>query len=591
MVWDMDGGKLDIHALKELKEPVDFKYKYPGESKGARYYATARDADSLNFVATHATFDIASSNLEAEGVNLVHTLDAIIYPNEGKLTLTPDGTLEAIGNARVVFNDELKQHTIYGADIRIRGRKQYNGFGKYDYIDVTGKTFVVDIPKIETDRFGKTTANGVIPDKSEFMLNPFFRYQGNMVLSSSEPFPVFDGATQIVQECTDIRPDWIRFKSSINPENVQFPVDEAPVNFNNNKIYNGIFLTNDSAHIYPAFFSARRNYSDNQLVNASGVLTYDKDSMIYFIAPEAKLRNRDTVGNLIALYRDRCLLSGEGQLSLGVNLGRVTTDVVGRITHNMNNHETTMDVMMSLNFLFDNTLAGMIATTITGMQTLTGVDMGQTIYTRGMNEWLGVRKAETYRREALMGNVRNFPEELSKTLVLTQLRLYINESTRSWRSTGKIGVGNLFGFQVNRLVDGMIEIRKKLGGDEMDIYLKLDDQNWLYFGYTRGMMQVLSSDHAFNERLKKLPEKQRKMDGRPDFRYMIAASGKMEQFLRIYQQSQSEQPALQMPQMQAPQTPPVNRDAGNQQPSVTPQQQPVTPSVKKDGEVKIIEVE
>ena len=595
MIWDMDGGKLNIQSLTEIKEPVDFKYSYPGESKGARYYSTSKDADSLNFVATHATLDIASSVMNAEGVNLVHTLDAIIFPYEGKLTLTPEGMLEAIGNARVVFNDQLKQHTVYGADIRIRGRKQYSGFGKYDYTDETGKTFVVDIPKIETDRFGKTNANGVILKENDFMLSPFFRYQGNMLLSSDEPFPVFDGAMQIVQECPAIRPDWLKFKSAINAENVMFPVDEAPVNINNNKIYNGLFLTNDSARIYPAFFSGRRNYSDNQLIQVSGMLTYDKDSMIYYIAPEAKLRNRDTIGNLLSLNRDRCLLSAEGSLSLGVDLGRVKTNVVGRIIHNMNNNETLLDLMMSLDFLFDNNLAGMIATTMEGMQTLTGVDMGRTIYTRGMNEWLGVRKAEAFRREALMGRVRNFPEELSKTLVLTQVRLYLNESTRSYRSIGKIGVGNLFGHQVNRLVDGMIEIRKKLGGDEMDIYLKLDDQNWFYFGYTRGMMQVLSSDNAFNERLKKLPEKQRKMDGRPDFRYMIAASGKMEQFLRVYQRNAQNEQAPQIPQIpqapqtpQTPQTPPVNRDIDDQ-PDVT---QPVTPPpVKQDDFVPIIEIE
>jgi hypothetical protein len=415
------------------------------------------------------------------------------------------------------------------------------------------------------------------------MLSPFFRYRGNMTLSSDEPFPQFDGATQIVQECEGIRPDWFRFKSNIDPGNVRFPVDDAPVNINNSKIYNGLFLTNDSAHIYPAFFSARKTYSDNPLVTASGVLTYDKDSMIYFIASESKLRNRDTVGNLIALNRDLCLFVGEGPLSLGINLGRVKTDVAGRITHNLNNRETSMDVMMSFDFLFDNDLAGMIAAKMESSQTLTGVDMRRPVYNRGINEWMGVRKAEAYRREALMGRVRNFPEELNKALVLTQLRLYWDQSTRSYRSTGKIGVGNLFAHQVNRMVDGMVEIRKRPGGDEMDIYLKIDDQNWFYFGYTRELMQVLSSDQAFNDRLTKLPEKQRRMDvSRPGFRYMIASSEKLNQFQRQFQQRET-----QIEQM--PQPPAGIRDSGNQ-PVVTPTVTPETP-VRKEDDVPIVEVE
>ena len=587
MIWDMDGGKVRIGSVDTVtrtpKEPVDFKYKYPGESRGARYFSTARDADSLNFVASQATLDLTLGNLKAEGVNLIHTHDAIVYPADGQLTLTPEGSLEVIGNARIVFNDELKQHTVYGADVKISGMRRFSGFGKYDYVDETGKVFVVDIPKIETDRTGKTAANGAIPDESEFMLSPFFHYQGNMILSSDDPFPIFDGATQIVQECETIRPDWFKFKSSVNPKEVRIQVDDAPVNINNSKIYNGLFLTNDSSHIYPAFFSMRKTYSDNQLVKASGVLTYDRDSMVYFIASESKLRNRDTIGNLLAFNRDRCLLSGEGQLSLGIDLGRVKTDVAGRITHNLNNRETSLDVMMSLDFLFDDGLAGMIAAKLESMPTLTGVDMRRPTYIRGINEWLGVQKASAYRRDASLGKVNNFPAELNKTLVLTQLRLYWNQSSRSYRSTGKIGVGNLFGHQVNRLVDGMAEIRKRPGGDEMDIYLKLDGQNWFYFGYTRELMQVLSSDQTFNDRLMKLPEKQRKLtDKRPGFTYMIAVSDKPNQFLRQFQQGNTQTDQSSPPS-------PVIRNTDSQ-PVVTPQ--PVTPPVKKEEEdVPIIEVE
>jgi hypothetical protein len=586
MIWDMDSAKVYIGSVdtvtRPVKEAVDFKYHYPGEGKGARYYSTAKDADSLNFVASRAMLDITLGNLKAEGVNLVKTSDAIVYPSDGRLTLTPEGSLELIRNARVVFNDSLMQHTVYNADIKIGGRHQYIGFGKYDYVDETGKTFVIDIPRIGTDNSGKTIANGAIPVESDFMLSPYFRYQGNMTLSSDDQFPVFEGTTQIVQECETLRPQWFKFKSPVNPNSIHLIVDEAPVNINNSKIFNGLFLTSDSSHIYPAFFSLRKNYSDNQLIVASGVLSYDKDSMIYFIAPESKLKNRDTIGNLIAFNRDRCLLSGEGRLSLGTDLGRVKTDVVGRITHNLNNQETSLDVMMSFDFHFDHGLAALMAGKIDSFPMLTGVDMQHPRFIRGMNEWLGVRKTETFRRDALMGKVKNFPAELNKTLVLTQLNLQWNQENRSYRSVGKIGVGNIFGHQVNRLVDGLVEITKRPTGDYADIYLKLDDRNWYYFGYTRELMQVISSDQTFNDRLVKLPEKQRKTDDkRPGFTFMIASSDKLDQFLKQFQQRNA-------PADQLPQAPTVIQDAGR--PATQPL--PGTPPVKKDEEdAPIIEVE
>ncbi len=582
--WSMDSAKIHIGTdtvSRPLKDAVDFKYKYPGEAKGSRYYSTARGADSLNFVATSATFDYVGGALKAEGVNLVKTADAIVYPGYGKVTITTEGMLDQIRNARIVFNDTLKQHVVHSATVKITGRRQFSGTGKYDYIDETGKISVIDIPKIEADKSGKTVANGNISAEDEFTLSPFFRYQGKMRLSSDDDFAEFDGAAQIVEECETLSPAWFTFKSVVDPQNVKLAVGEAPVNINNSKIFNGLFLTNDSSHIYPAFFSMRRTYSDHQLIKASGVLTYDKDSMVYFIASEEKLKNRDTTGNLIAFNRDKCLLSGEGRIALGIDLGRVKTDAVGRITHNLNNRETALDIMLAIDFHFDNGLATMIASKIDSFPSLSGIDMASPRYVRGMNEWLGVKKAATYRRDALMGKVKNFPEELNHTLVLTQLKMHWNQGSRSYRSTGKIGVGNLFGHQVNRLVDGMVEISKRPGGDFMDIYLKLDGNNWFYFGYTRELMQIISSDQAFNDRLVKLPEKIRKSDEkRPGFTFMIASEDKLQQFLRQHQQQDGtidqSQPA-----------PSLIKDMGK------PVQQPVNPPVKKDEEedTPIIEVE
>ncbi len=554
--WNMDSAKIHIGA-KPSKPAVDFKYRYPGEGNGARYYATSRDADSLNFVAESATFDYGNGRLKAEGVRFVKTADALVYPGNGKVTVSPGGTLEAIQHARIILSeDTIRRHLIHSAEVKIYGRKKYSGVGKYDYIDETGKISVVDITQIAADKNrdkgkdGKSVATGTIPESSDFMLSPFYRFQGNITLSSDQPLAGFDGLAQIVEECPTFKPEWFSFKSYIDPNQIKLSVGAAPTGLNNRKLYNGLFITTDSTHIYPAFFSARKRYSDHPLIQADGVLYYDKELMIYYLAPEGKLKNQDTIGNLIAFNRDKCLLSGEGTLSLGVDLGRVEVDAVGQVTHDLNSKETTLDVMMSFDFLFDDGLAAIIAGKIDSFPSVKGVDMSRTQYIRGTNQWLGVANAAIFRRNALMGKVRNFPEELKQTLVLTQLNLYWNQATRSYRSTGPIGVGNLFGHQVNRLVDGMVEISKRPGGDMLDIYLKIDGNNWFYFGYTRELMQIISSDQKFNNRLMSLSEKQRKSEEkRPGYTYMIASSDKLNQFLR---QSQSQnQPQTTLPDQPA----------------------------------------
>jgi hypothetical protein len=564
--WDMSkvsvtmGGDTLAHPLKEA---VDFKYKSQGENNGMRFYSTLRSADSLNFVATSAVFDYTSGQIHAEGVKLLQSADALVYPAGGKLKISNKGLLELSDSARIVFSDTLQQHVIHSARVNVSGRKTFTGSGKYDYTDETGKITVIDIPHVSSEKSGITTASGEAGkgEDDEFKLNPFYRFQGKLLLSSENRYPEFDGTAQIVQECEALRPDWFRFKAEINPAEVQIQVSEAPVNKQNAKIYNGIFLmSSDSVHIYPAFFSKRKNYSDNPLIQAHGMLSYNRDSMIYYIAPEGKLKNPDTTGNILAFSREACTLRGEGRISLGIDLGQVKTDAVGRIAHNLNTHETLLDVLLAVDFLFDANLAATIAGKMDSLPTLTGVDMNRQTYIRGMNEWLGVTEASRFRREASIGEVRNFPAQLNHTLLLTHLKMQWNQARRSYRSTGKIGIGNIFGNQINRMVDGLVELSKRPGGDVLDIYLKADDNTWIYFGYTRELMQIVSSSAEWNERLAKLPEKQRKSDDRrPGYTYMIASSDKLTQFLaqmnRMEMQEQPQDQAYPVPQETQPEEP------------------------------------
>ena len=575
MVWEIDNGLLHINSLDTVGAPVDFKYAYPGENRGSRFYATTRGADSLSFVAPRATLNLEKGDMKAEGVNLVKTSDAIVYPGEGKLTVNTEGEIE-VADARVVFNDEIKQFTVYEAELKMQGRRQYSGFGKYDYIDETGTPWKIDISQIASDRnTGKTTATGMIQPENNFRLSPFFRYEGRITLLSDSLHPVFTGTSQIVHECEVIKPDFYRFTSMVNPDSLYLPVSDEPVNNSGNRIFNGFFMSVDS--VYPAVFSMPRP-GQRQLINTHGYLTYDKDSISYFIAPKAKLFNRDTIGNLFKLNRDRCLLSAEGQfMSLGGDFGSVKTDAVGSIKYNLNNHEVLLDIMLSFDFFFDPQLAAMAARMIENDESLTGVDMQRTTFIRGMNEWLGVSASNTYRTAALLGEVERFPAELSgKTLVLTHLQMYWDYEDRCFRSYGKIGVGNIFGHQLNRMIDGMVEIYRQANNDRFNVYLRIDNENWVLFSYTRENMQVGSSNREITEQLAKIPERRRRIaERRPGYRftYMLATTERVAQVQSIYQRRARQT---------APSTSPGS--GGNQ----SPQQPVVTPPIE---DTPIIEIE
>ena len=118
-----------------------------------------------------------------------------------------------------------------------------------------------------------------------------------------------------------------------------------------------------------------------------------------------------------------------------------------------------------------------------------------------------------------------------------------NKDTRSYTSTGKIGIGNINKTQINKYVDGRVELVKKRGGDILNIYLELDQNNWYYFNYTRGLMLAVSSNDAFNNILKELKADKREKAGdkdkkEPNFSFNICPPSKKTQFLRKTQSAE-----------------------------------------------------
>jgi len=73
----------------------------------------------------------------------------------------------------------------------------------------------------------------------------------------------------------------------------------------------------------------------------------------------------------------------------------------------------------------------------------------------------------------------------------------------------------------------------------VDIYLELDRSNWYYFGYVRGVMNVLSSNREFNTAIEEVKTNQRKMKtprNQVPYLYSLSDPRKKAMFLRRMQE-------------------------------------------------------
>ena len=541
--WDMERAELEMGSAAVTDTIAYIETDEYGEEimVGPRYISIDREQDSLSFVSNRATYDYSRNILRGSNVTFLRVADAYIYPGDGEVFIDPDGVMEELIEATIVANREMKEHRFYNATVQVLGQFSYTATGYHDYVNETGEPQSIYFHEISVDDSINTIAEGIIGIDQYFTLSPYFSFQGNVEVYARKTFLTFNGGAGVIHDCDIYEDTYLKFRAEIDPAFVYIPVPEQPFDIDMNYTYAGLFIAGDSVNIYPAFLSRKRLPRDQYLITSSGILYYDRQSDEYRISSREKLRYQDRPpGNLLRFSRNDCVVNGEGKISTGVRPGQVRISSVGNVTHNLNTKETELNVTFALNFFMSDDAFEIMAAEIDAMPTLAAVDLATPLYVKNLQELIGRERTEKYQTElGLYGEYQSSVPELTHTLFITNVKLVWNQLTRSYRSAGKISMGSINGDQINKQLDGYIELTKRRNGDLVDIYLELDRRNWYYFGYTRGVMSVLSSSREFNAAIEDVKTAQRKMKTPRDevaYMYSVSDPRKKAMFLRRIQE-------------------------------------------------------
>jgi hypothetical protein len=178
------------------------------------------------------------------------------------------------------------------------------------------------------------------------------------------------------------------------------------------------------------------------------------------------------------------------------------------------------------------------------MPSLKPVNLNTDFNNKGFKDLMGVNVAAQVKEEMdLYGTSRNLPKEFTYELLLNDVKLFWNESTSSFRSSGKIGIGFIGQQPVNVYVDGYIEIQRRRSGDMFDIYLKADESTWYYFSYFKGLMMTQSGNNSYNTIIVKTKMNERKdpeSTAKVPYSYMIAVGDRLTKFLQRMSDNKAE---------------------------------------------------
>jgi hypothetical protein len=543
--WYMDSYEIAIGSVEKEVEMAKYDQLTIRELidvplQGSEFISIHPEQDSLRFISTIASYNLRDYTLYAEDVKYLRVADAAIFPASRQVTILPEARMSTISDAQILVNSVTRYHEIYDAVIDVKAARQYIGIGNYDYVDETGTRQQVFLREIKVDPTFQTIGNGVVSDTMGFKLSRDFYFTGEVNLLANNQFLHFDGGFKIRETCNRDIMDWIRFSSEVDPKDIYLNIEPDLQTMNNSRVESSILFSPERNQFYSGFLNGRRSPADQRVFTANGYIRYDEAEDKFDIASMDRLKGLTIAGNQLSLSKRQCILSGLGEMDLGADLGRIKLGTYGRITHLMIPDSTRLDIILLADFPFDNNALEMISTDIAS-KNLKGVKVTRSMFQKALTDILGQEEAEKELADlSLFGKFRKYPEELEKTIVFNDLKMKWNYATRSFVSYGQLGVASIGEVQLNKYVNGYVEIERKRTGDVINIYLEFDNgRSWYFFNYRNNLMQTISSNAEYNTLIREMKDDKRtvKKDRNGEqYTFIISNLRKKTDFLRRIQQ-------------------------------------------------------
>jgi len=544
--WMIDNEEIALfndQSMKRLPDSVSLAQLIDVGYTGSEFVSVHPLQDSLRFFAAKARYNLRTNVINAEEVRIIKVADAAVYPDSGKVMILKDAQMQTLHRAIILANTTSRYHRIYNADVSIASRKRYTGMGNYDYIDRTGEPYSLHFSSIRVDSSGQTIAKGEIPDSSHFRLSPEFAFKGEVMLQAGQKNMEFEGGFRPLTDCIKPGGEWVTFQSRIDPKNVQIPLTSPLKNIFRETINLALMYSKSNSRPYLTFFNARESFSDSVMTTAGGFLQYVPYATEFRIAQLEKLNKMDGPGPYLSLNTTNCRVRSEGRINLGLTSGNMKMECYGLIDYYIIPDSTRLHLSIALNFPFSEDALQKINLDLQSIN-LSGVTLSRTPFSIAMDYLLDKKETDRLKSEMdLVGRFKKFPEQLERTIFLADVWFKYDPDSKSYVSFGPIGIGNIQKNQVNRYVNGIIEFTKKPNGDDFTFYLELTGDEWYFFNYRNNIMQVLSSNLAFNDLIteaQKSKAEQNRIDKEAKgFRYTVSTERKKRDFLRKFE-TQSE---------------------------------------------------
>lgn len=533
--WDMD--HLNLALINSSSESSDGMENLTVQERisrhtqpGAHFVCSDPGQGRLEFHAVGSAYHYEQGSLSCNGVYLVKVADAYIAPGGDTLFVRKGGKMAPMKNSQLMADGHNTFHHIFDADLTVASADAYSGSGTIYYVDEDDNKTPIILSKIET-RDGITVGNGTISDSAGFKLNSAFGFAGKVRVEGNRPDFWFEGGVRLLQECLPVSElGLLAYADYTDPTSVRVTVPELPTDWRGNRITASILMDKVTLEPHSAFLTKERP-ADNELLGASGVLTYSKVRNQYLIGSEAKVAEPEEVaGPYLSMNLSDCTVDGEGPINFALKrtqcdlfcYGMTHVDIEGR-------QEIQLNTVFGVDFPIASSVVEAMAAYLADdlrlqpAKAFTNPAMRHTLmYILGAEDG-----SEAYSQYSATGQFDRLPEKLRHTILFDNVK-WRYKPALGYYFDGKTNLVSIGSKQLNLQVKVRANITKKGSNQQMTLYLQAANDHWYFFrfDFMSQELTIYSSVGEWVDKIKALPLESRKVtvEGLGTFRYFIGSA-------------------------------------------------------------------
>lgn len=531
--------------LKHLTWDMERNLQIMGQTgtTGNLFVCTKERGDSLQFHVPVAIFDGIENTLTCEEVKNIKCADAnIILDPKTVIVIRQNAEMNALDNSEIELKTLTTYHRIYDAKVKIEGAKKYTAIGNYDFKNLLGETRTVFMGNIFTND-GVTIAEGTVAEDID--LDEHFAFKGKVRVTTPSRFLEYDGGVRMVHNSPNVTKGYIRFINVIDLEQVEIPIGEKVLNYKDEEIYCNFFIRKDSTHVYSSFIESRKDHSDISMLRAEGLLYYNYTFDCFEISSVEKRVDVGMPGTTLRFVPETNRIVGFGKVDLGVMLPSskpIVFENAGTLYDYRSTNIIRASLLSNIDFFFSTQLATMMYNDIL-QSDAASCDTSSYRYETRVAELRTEEeiKQMIFQRKLGLDKETQLLPETGSLLTIDNVELLWNTPKQAYICDTTVNLMMMRGRNLNKKVRMKAEYVCKKTGSTIDIELSFGNE-FYYFSYRAGNMQVLSSNKEFNQALQKIDVADRR-DKQSGLTYTLAPDSRRKRFLANFGAKKSPQPS------------------------------------------------